>query len=50
MSKSYIHGVAAGGDLAGMSLGQAPEHRVGKGVFPHVGQDFLLNLEGRVVG
>jgi hypothetical protein len=50
MRETYIHGVAAGRDLAGVALRERPEKGVGKGVFPKVGEYLLLNLEARVVG
>lgn len=48
--KTHIHGVAAGRDLAGVTLAQGPEDGVGKGVFAEVGKDTLLGLEGSKVG
>ena len=48
--QTHIHGVAAGGDLAGVALGQSPEEGVGKGVLAEVGQQLVINLEGGEVG
>lgn len=47
---TYIHGVAAGGDLAGVTLGQSPEERVREGVFAEVGKKLFIDLEGGEVG
>ena len=45
-----VHGVAAGGLLAGVALGKSPEEGVGKSVLAEAGEDSLVDLEGREVG
>jgi hypothetical protein len=45
-----VHGVAAGGLLAGVALGKSPEERVGECVLAEAGEDGLVDLEGREVG
>jgi hypothetical protein len=50
IEKTHIHGVAAGRDLAGVTLGQSPEEGVGKGVLAEVGEQPLVDLEGGEVG
>ena len=45
-----VHGVAAGGLLAGVALGKSPEERVGHGVFAHVAEDLVIDFEGGEVG
>lgn len=47
---THIHSVSTGRDLAGVALSQSPVERVGKGIFPQVGEKLLVNLEGREVG
>lgn len=47
---AYVHSIPAGGNLAGVALRQSPVKRVGKGVFPQIGEKFLVNLESREVG
>ncbi|KAJ8611823.1 hypothetical protein MRB53_037736 [Persea americana] len=39
-----VHGVAARGDLAGVTLGKRPVERVGEGVFAEVGQDGVVDF------
>ena len=48
--QTHVHGVAAGGDLAGVALGQSPEDGVGKGVLAEVGEQLVIDLEGGEVG
>jgi hypothetical protein len=45
-----VHGVAAGGLLAGVALSECPEEGVGKCVLAEAAKDGLVNLEGREVG
>lgn len=45
-----VHGVTAGGLLAGVTLGKGPEEGVGKSVLAKAGEDSLVDLEGREVG
>lgn len=45
-----VHGVAAGGLLASVALGESPEEGVGKSVLAEAGEDSLVDLEGREVG
>jgi hypothetical protein len=45
-----VHGVAAGGLLAGVALGKSPEERVGECVLAEAGEDGLVDLERREVG
>jgi hypothetical protein len=47
---THVHGVSAGRDFTGVTLGKGPVEGVGEAVFPHVGNVLLLNLEGREVG
>ena len=47
---SVVHGVAAGGLLAGVALGERPEEAVGERVFGHVGQHFVVDFEGGEIG
>jgi hypothetical protein len=49
-SKTYIHGVAAGRDFTGMTLGKSPVERVGKGVLAEVGEQVFIDLERGEVG
>ena len=45
-----VHGVAAGGLLASVTLGKSPEEGVGKSVLAKAGENGLVDLEGREVG
>lgn len=47
---THVHGVAAGRDLAGVTLSKSPVERVGEAVLPQVGDSPVLDLEGREVG
>lgn len=47
---THVHGVAAGRDLAGVTLGKSPVERVGEAVLPQVGDNIILDLEGGEVG
>ena len=47
---TYVHGVLAGRLLAGVTLSQCPEERVGESVLAEVGEDLILNLESRELG
>ncbi len=49
-SATHIHGLLAGGDLAGVPLGQGPVEGVGEGVLAQVGEELLVDLEGGEVG
>lgn len=46
---TYIHSVPTGRNLAGVTLGQSPVERVGKGIFPQVREKFFIDLESREV-
>ena len=45
-----VHGVAAGGLLAGVALCKSPEEGVGESVLAEAREDGLVDLEGREVG
>ena len=45
-----VHGVTAGGLLAGVTLGKSPEEGVGKSVLAEAGEDSLVDLERGEVG
>ncbi len=50
MRAAYIHGVATGRLLAGVALGKSPVEGVGESIFPEVGEELLVDLEGSEVG
>lgn len=47
---TYVHGVATGRDLAGVTLSQSPVDGVGKSVLAEVGDELLVDLKGGEVG
>lgn len=46
---TYVHGVSAGRLLAGMTLSKTPVDGIGESVLLQVGQELLVDLEGREV-
>lgn len=50
IKKTYVHGVATSGLLAGVALSQSPVKGVGHAVLAKVLEDRVVDLERRNVG